>query len=74
MEQTVPKFKIGQIVVAKNMKQQRPFRILGTTWGEGEWFYQWNRNNYAAEHMLRELTLEEIGAAQPGDAPQKEKP
>ena len=60
MEQTKPKFKVGQIVVAKSLKRQLPFRILGLTWDEG-WYYQWNRNNYASEGMLRELTPTEKG-------------
>ena len=55
-----PKYKVGQIVVMKNLKKQLPFRIIGVAWDDG-WYYQWNRNNYAAEGMIRELTLEEKG-------------
>ena len=57
-----PKFKVGQIVVMKSIKQELPFRIIGSMYEAGEWFYQWNRKNYAAEHMLRELTAEEKGS------------
>lgn len=56
--QSEPKFHVGQIVVVKSLKKQLPFRIIGVTWNDG-WFYQWNRRNYAAESMLRELTDEE---------------
>lgn len=56
-----PKFKVGEIAVMKSMKRNIPFRILGMTFEVGEWFYQWNRRNYAAEHMLRKQTTEEKG-------------
>ena len=59
-ERTEPKYKIGQVVMMKSLKKPLPFKILGITWDE-EWFYQWNKKNYAAEHMLRELTDEEKG-------------
>lgn len=55
-----PKFKNGQIVVMKNNKHHLPFRVLEVIWQDG-WFYRWNRNNAAAEHMLRAQTAEEIG-------------
>lgn len=55
------KFKVGQIVVMKSVKQQLPFRILAVRSEYGEWFYAWNKKNYAAEHMLREQTPEEKG-------------
>lgn len=55
-----PKFKQGQIVVM-NGKKQLPFRILKVHWFEDSWYYEWNRKNAAAEHMLRELTAEEKG-------------
>lgn len=57
-----PKFKVGQIVVLKNVRKQLPFRVLGMTWESG-WYYQWNKKNFAAESMLRELTAEEKGEA-----------
>jgi hypothetical protein len=51
-----PKFHVGQIVVMKSVKKKLPFRIVALMEKDGEWFYAWNRKNYAAEHMLRELT------------------
>lgn len=58
-----PKFKEGQIVVLRNPRRKLPFRIQKVIWGDEarEWFYAWNRSNYAAEHMIRALTDEEIG-------------
>lgn len=61
MEQTKPKFKVGQIVVIKSLGRQLPFRIISLKWNEDEWYYQWNRNNFASEGMLRELTSQEKG-------------
>jgi hypothetical protein len=61
MSKTKPKFKTGQIVVMNNFKRT-PFRIVETVWNDG-WFYKWNRNNAAAESMIRELTPEEKGEA-----------
>jgi hypothetical protein len=60
-EKTEPKFKVGQVVMMNSLKKPRPFQILGMIW-EDEWFYQWNKKNHAAEHMIRELTPEEKGA------------
>ena len=57
-EKTEPTFKVGEVVMMKSLKKPLPFRILGMIW-EDEWFYQWNKKNYAAEHMLRELTPDE---------------
>jgi hypothetical protein len=59
-ERESPKFKVGQIVVMKNLKHQSPFRIIGMRYEDG-WYYQWNRNNYAAESMIRKLTPSEVG-------------
>jgi hypothetical protein len=59
-EKTEPKYKIGQIVVMKSLKKQPPFRIIGTRWEDG-WYYQWNKNNFASEYMIRGLTPEEKG-------------
>lgn len=56
-----PKFKVGQVVVMNATKQQIPFRIRGVEWHDG-WFYQWNRRNWASEHMLRRLSDEEKGS------------
>jgi hypothetical protein len=56
-----PKFKVGQIVVMQSMKKQLPFRILDKMQVGDEWHYAWNKKNYAAEHMLRELTENEKG-------------
>jgi len=56
-----PKYKIGQVVVMKGMRKQQPFRVLSLAWNLNEWFYRWDSRNFAAEHMLRELTDEEIG-------------
>lgn len=55
-----PRFKVGQVVVMKSLKKQPVFRVLSVHWEDG-WYYQWNRNNYAAEDMLRELAAEEKG-------------
>lgn len=60
-ERPAPKFTKGQIVVMKSLKRALPFRILDVKWAISEWCYAWNRKNYAAEHMLRALTDEEIG-------------
>ena len=60
MEKTEPKYKIGQIVVVKSVKKELPFRILNIRWDYG-WYYQWNKNNYASEGMLRELSTREKG-------------
>ena len=54
-----PIFEIGEIVVMTD-KKQTPFRIIGRIYEKG-WFYKWNRNNYAAENMLRKLTSREKG-------------
>lgn len=54
------KFKIGQIAVIKSLKREPPFRIISIKWEDG-WFYQWNKNNFASEGMLRELTDLEKG-------------
>lgn len=56
-----PKFKVGQIVIFKNKRKVLPFRILEVVSHEGEFYYKWNRNNAAAENMLRELTDAEVG-------------
>ena len=56
-----PKFEIGQVVMMKNFKKKLPFLIVGRTLHDNEWFYRWNNNNCAAEHMIRELTAEESG-------------
>lgn len=61
IDQKESKFKVGQIVVMKSPNKPIPFRILGMMYEFNEWYYQWNRKNYAAEHMIRALTLEEIG-------------
>ena len=60
-ERPEPKFKVGQIVAMKDMKKQPNFKILKVMWDDG-WFYAWNRKNFAAEHMLRELTPDEKGS------------
>lgn len=60
MQQTKPKFKVGQIVVMKSLKRGLPFRIISRRWEDG-WYYQWNRNNFASEGMIRELTPQEKG-------------
>jgi hypothetical protein len=59
-QKTEPKFKVGQVVIMKNLHKQLPFKIIGTRWEDG-WFYQWNRNNYASEGMIRELNSTEKG-------------
>ncbi len=60
MEQAKPKFRVGQIVVMKSLKRELPFRIISFRWEDG-WYYQWNRNNFASEGMIRELTPHEKG-------------
>jgi hypothetical protein len=57
-----PKFRAGQIVMMKMGIKEKPFRILSVQWyAEGEtWAYQWNRKNFASEHMIRKITAEEI--------------
>lgn len=60
MDKTEPKYKIGQIVVLKSVKKESPFRILDIQWNDG-WYYQWNRDNFASENMIRELTDIEKG-------------
>lgn len=57
---TKPKYKSGQIVVMKSLKRELPFRIISIRWEDG-WYYQWNKNNFASEGMLRELTPQEKG-------------
>jgi hypothetical protein len=59
MCKTKPKFKTGQIVIMNDHKGT-PFRIIESVWNSG-WFYKWNKNNAAAESMIRELTAEEKG-------------
>ena len=59
--ETLPKYKIGQVVVMKSLKKQLPFKILNRIFSDGEWYYYWNRNNAASEHMIRELNAEEKG-------------
>lgn len=59
-ERPEPKFKVGQVVAMAGLKKQLPFKILAAIWDDG-WFYAWSRKNYAAEHMIRELTAEEKG-------------
>ena len=56
-----PKFNLGEIAVMKHRTRCLPFKIMALTFEAGEWFYQWNRKNYAAEHMLRKQTPEERG-------------
>jgi hypothetical protein len=60
-ERPEPKFKVGQIVIAKHIKKEIPFRIVSMTFESGEWFYGWNKSNMAAEHMLRAQTVAEMG-------------
>lgn len=60
MLKRVPKYKVGQIVVFTNTRKNIPFIILDARWDDG-WYYQFNRNNYVAESMIRKLTPEEIG-------------
>ncbi|MFA5049051.1 MAG: hypothetical protein WC516_08560 [Patescibacteria group bacterium] len=62
MDKTESKYKVGQIVVLKSVKKEPPFRILSIQWNDG-WFYQWNRDNFASEGMLRELTDIEKGVS-----------
>lgn len=61
MEKTEAKFHVGQIVVMKSLKRELPFRVLGIKYDDGMWYYQWNRNNFASEGMLREQTELEKG-------------
>lgn len=56
----IPKYKVGQIVVMASTRRELTFRILSIKWDDG-YYYQWNKNNYASEEMLRGLTDEEKG-------------
>lgn len=56
-----PEYKIGQVVMLRSLKAALPFKVLGMIYEHDEWYYRWDRKNYAAEHMIRELTLEEMG-------------
>jgi len=60
MDKTEPKYKVNQIVVMKSLNRELPFRIIGVKWDDG-WYYQWNKNNFASETMVRELTNQEKG-------------
>lgn len=70
-----PKYKMGQIVIAKSTKKELPFRVLFTIWGEeeGEWFYGWNSKNASAEHMIRKLTPEDCEPSPLPNTPQEER-
>ncbi len=57
---STPKFKVGQVVML-TMRREQPFKILAVRKDCGGYFYAWNRNNYASEHLVRELTKEEKG-------------
>lgn len=63
IKKTEPKFQVGQIAILKHSKKILPFVILEAIWEEGGWFYRWNSRNAASEHMIRELTPQEVGAA-----------
>lgn len=54
-----PKFKVGQVVIMIG-HDNLPFKILDVIWEGDMWFYKWNRNNAAAENMLRKLTNAEV--------------
>jgi hypothetical protein len=56
-----PKFKIGQVVMIQHLRKAMPFKILAVTYEDDGWYYKWNRNNYASEAMIRELTKVEKG-------------
>lgn len=60
MDKPEPKYKIEQIVVLRTIKNQLPFRIKDIMWND-DWFYQYNKNNWFSESMLRELTPVEKG-------------
>ena len=60
-QRPAPRFKIGQVVVVVSVKKQPMFRIGNHIWHEGEWNYEFQRKQFAAEHMLRPLSSEEIG-------------
>lgn len=60
MDKPEPKYKIEQIVVIRTIKNQLPFRIKDIMWND-DWFYQYNKNNWFSEGMLRELTPVEKG-------------
>lgn len=63
-ERPESRFKVGQVVAMTKMKNQPVFRIQAMHYDDG-WFYAWNRKNFAAEHMIRELTPEEEGSISP---------
>jgi hypothetical protein len=60
-----PKFRVGQVVALAHSKRNLTFRILEVVEHEGEFYYKWNRNNAAAEHMLRPLTKREFEPRSP---------
>jgi len=62
MEKTAAKFQVGQIAVLNHSKKILPFLILESIWNDG-WFYKWNSRNAASEHMIRELTPQEVGGS-----------
>ena len=55
-----PRFKVGQVVMWHRSKHGKkrdvPLQILAETNVEGVYFYQINKRNWLAEHMLRELS------------------
>ncbi len=55
------KFKKGQVVMVVIGKKSLPFKIQKVIWQDESWFYQWNSNNAAAEHMIRPLDDKEAG-------------
>jgi hypothetical protein len=56
-----PKFNVGQVVIWESTKRAFAFKIIGRLENMGEWYYQWDKRNSAAESMLRALTDEEKG-------------
>ncbi len=60
------RFHVGQVVAMKHATRTATFKILGVMWeDDAGWYYQWNKRNWAAESLLRSLTLEECGLATP---------
>lgn len=61
-QRPAPRFKVGQVVIMRSVKKELPFRVTEVILSEGEWFYGWDKRNLASEHMIRPLSIDEIGS------------
>jgi hypothetical protein len=62
IRKTIPKFKVGQIVMMIGLKTPMPFKVLGAYWCWEEWVYSRSKGKNVYEHTIRELTPEEKGS------------